>query len=67
MLAMTERDENEAAADAVRQTLKTHETPLPADVEAAWSAGVRKVDKRTMSLLRAAFEVGVEVGKGSLR
>jgi len=29
----------------------------------AWSAGVQKVDARTMALLRAAFEVGVEAGK----
>lgn len=69
-LGMTERDENEAAADAVRHTLASHETPLPADVEAAWaawSAGVGKVDARVMALLRAAFEVGVEAGRHQRR
>lgn len=59
-------DSNQAAADAVRETIRKHETPLPADVEAAWaawSAGVGKVDARAMALLRAAFEAGVEAGK----
>ena len=62
---MTEGDENEAAADAVRHTLRSRETPLPAGVEAAWEAwiaGIHKVDGRTKALLRAAFEVGVEAG-----
>jgi hypothetical protein len=59
------RDANEAAADAVRETIRKHEQPLPADVEAAWTqwiAGIQKVDARGMALLRAAFEVGVDVG-----
>ena len=62
------RDPNQAAAEAVRETIRRHETPLPADVEAAWaawSAGVGKVDARGMALLRAAFEAGVEVGRQS--
>ena len=59
-------DPNEAAARVVRAVTAKHEQPLPADVEAAWSAwiaGVQKVDERTKALLRAAFEVGVEAGR----
>src|SRR4051794_10991193 len=58
-----QRDENESAADVIRRTIVKHETPLPADAEQAWAAGVQKVDARTMALLRAAFEVGVEAGR----
>ena len=60
-------DPNESAARAVAETLAKHERPLPTDAEAAWaewSAGIAKVDTRTMTLLRAAFEVGVGVGAG---
>jgi len=63
------RDENQAAAEAVRETIRRHETPLPADLEAAWtqwSAGIQKVDARGMALLRAAFEAGWEAA-GKLR
>lgn len=51
------------AARAVKQTIAKHETALTADLEAAWaewSAGVSKVDARTMTLLRAAFDAGAE-------
>lgn len=57
-------DANETAARIVRES--THEDKLPADVEQAWerwAAGVGKVDARTLALLRAAFEVGVEAGR----
>jgi hypothetical protein len=53
-----ESDANQTAARVVREATAKHETPLPADVEAAWaqwSAGVGKVDARVMALLRAAF------------
>jgi hypothetical protein len=63
-------DESQIAARIVRETIARTETPLPADVEAAWaewSRGVQKVDARTMALLRAAFEVGVEAAKASER
>jgi len=36
---------------------------MPADLEAAWaewSKGVKNVDERAMTLLRAAFEAGAE-------
>jgi hypothetical protein len=62
----THPDPNESAARVVAQTLAKHEQPLPADVEAAWaewSAGIAKVDKRTMTLLKAAFEAGVEAAR----
>jgi len=63
---MPKRDESQAAAHVVRQIITNHEQPLPADVEAAWkawSAGIQRVDARTMALLRAAFEVGVEAAQ----
>lgn len=37
MLAMTERDETQAAADVMGRILNKHEQPLPADVEQAWT------------------------------
>jgi hypothetical protein len=39
---------------------------LPAEAEAAWvawSAGIQKVDESTMTMLRAAFEAGFDVGQ----
>jgi hypothetical protein len=60
------QDPNRAAARAVAQTIAKHEQPLPADVEQAWAtwiAGIANVDARAKLLLRAAFEVGVEVGR----
>lgn len=39
------------------------EKPLPADLEAAWaewSKSIKGVDERSWTLLRAAFEVGIE-------
>ncbi|MEX2219797.1 MAG: hypothetical protein WD749_13680 [Phycisphaerales bacterium] len=59
------RDPNTEAARVVRETTDQG-NPLPADVEAAWQAwvkGVQKVDERARTLLRAAFEAGVEAGK----
>ena len=59
-------DEVQAAVRVGNETTARHSGPLPSGVEAAWkawSAGVQKVDARTMALLRAAFEVGVEAGK----
>jgi len=56
-------DEVQAAVRVGNETVARHSEPLPAGVEAAWaawSAGVGKVDARTMALLRAAFEAGVE-------
>ena len=61
-----EQDPNRAAARVVGQTIAKHETPIPNDVEAAWTAwiaGIANVDARAKVLLRAAFEVGVEAGK----
>ena len=59
-------DANETAARIVGESAARNEERLPADVEAAWeawSAGVGKVDARTLALLRAAFELGVEAGR----
>jgi hypothetical protein len=58
-------DVNEVAARIVRQSTATNDA-MPADLEAAWaawSAGVGKVDGRTMALLRAAFEAGAEAAR----
>jgi hypothetical protein len=40
---MTERDETQAAADAVRHILNKHEQPLSAEGEAAWAAWIAGV------------------------
>lgn len=59
-------DFNQDAHRIIREATAKHEQPLPADLEAAWeawSAGVGKVDRRGMELLRAAFEAGWEAGK----
>lgn len=62
------------AAEAARVVRKVTDPgtppPLPLDVEAAWqrwSKGVQKVDERVRSLLRAAFEAGVEAGRAKGR
>lgn len=58
---MTEPDANETAHRIARETTKTDK--LPADIEAAWEAwisGIQQVDERARTLLRAAFEAGVE-------
>jgi hypothetical protein len=59
-------DPNAEAARVVRKvTDPGTPPPLPADVEAAWQRwvkGVQKVDERVRTLLRAAFEAGVEAG-----
>lgn len=52
-------DPNEDAARVVRES--TAGSDLPADLEAAWaewSKGIKNVDERGMTLLRAAFEAG---------
>ena len=56
----SKRDENEDAAEVVRQSTAAHDE-LPKGVEAAWSAWsarIQAVDERTRTLLRAAFEAG---------
>lgn len=53
-------DTNQTAARIIQQS--TQLDPLPPDLEAAWvqwSVGVQNLDPRMMTLLRAAFEVGV--------
>lgn len=58
-------DTNENAARIVRESTSDTDTPLPADLEAAWaewSKGIKKVDERGMELLRAAFEVAWKAG-----
>ena len=58
------RDPNEAAADLLRKATGEDE-PLPPDLEKAWEAWIRSiqnVDERARTLLRAAFEAGVEAG-----
>jgi hypothetical protein len=60
-------DPNSSIARAVRATAATDDE-LPADVEAAWSAWIdriQRVDERTKTLLRAAFEAGHAAGSSS--
>ena len=60
-------DSNETAAKMVRKLTDQEET-LPANLEAAWErwiAGVQKVDERAKTLLRAAFEAGVEAARNT--
>ena len=60
------RDPNEAAAKAVSKLTDQGE-PLPPDLEAAWAQwikGIQGIDERARTLLRAAFEAGVEAGGG---
>ena len=68
---MTEQDDmNQAAARIVSETIKRSETTISANIESAWeewSRGVAKVDARTMVLLKAAFEAGVDVGQSKAR
>ena len=59
-------DPNVEAARVVRES--TEGEGLPADREAAWtewSRGIKNVDERGMTLLRAAFEAGVDAGRQS--
>lgn len=55
-------DPNENAARITRKATG-HEDRLPPDLEAAWaewSKGIKNVDERGWTLLRAAFEAGAE-------
>jgi hypothetical protein len=59
-------DPNKEAARIVRQSTHQDEPPLPLEVEAAWQrwiAGVQQVDERVRTLLRAAFEAGVDAAE----
>lgn len=64
------KPKDDAAQNAVRvakQATDRNADALPDDVEKAWEAwsrGIAKLDARTMALLRAAFEVGVEAARG---
>lgn len=56
-------DANQAAARVVAESTRDDATTPPQDLEAAWEkwvAGIQRVDDRTRSLLRAAFEAGYE-------
>ena len=58
-------DPNTQAARVVRKATTHDGEPLPADVEKAWEAWIaqiKQVDERARTLLRAAFEAGVEAG-----
>ena len=58
-------DPNTEAARVVREATDEG-NPLPADLEAAWSEwikGIQGIDERARTLLRAAFEAGVEAGQ----
>ena len=59
------RDPNEAAADLLRKATGEDDR-LPPNVEGAWEAwigSIQQVDERVRTLLRAAFEAGVEAGR----
>lgn len=63
---MTNPDPNENAARIVRDATKAQDAPLPPDLEAAWrewSKGIKDVDERAWTLLRAAFEAGAEAAR----
>lgn len=63
-LGMAE-DPNTLAARIAKQ-IQAQEETLPADLEAAWerwSAGIQQVDERVRTLLRAAFEAGVDAAQ----
>jgi hypothetical protein len=63
-------DFNQIAVQAVKRVADLHEAKLPADVEAAWEAwikGIQKIDDRIRTLLRAAFEVGAEAATRNKR
>jgi|GEM_PF-1329837 len=65
----TQSDPNQNAARIVGQAAG-RDRPLPADVEAAWaewSKGIKGVDERGWTLLRAAFEAGLEAGHNSCK
>jgi hypothetical protein len=58
-------DPNEEAARILRE-VTSRQDELPAGLEAAWqawSARIHSCDERTKTLLRAAFEAGVEAGR----
>lgn len=60
-------DANEQAADAVRRGTE-RPTPLYGDPDAAWDAWAKqlqKVEPRTLTLLRAAFDAGVVAGRNT--
>jgi len=60
---MIDPDPTTEAARIAREATSKHEKPLPADLEAAWaewSKGIKNVDERGMTLLRAAFEAGFD-------
>ena len=58
-------DFNEDAARVVAESVASNDVS-PESVEAAWlgwSRTIRGCDERTMTLLKAAFEAGVEAGR----
>lgn len=62
-----EPDPNVEAARIVGQSAAGQD-PLPGDLEAAWaewSGRIHKVDDRTRTLLRAAFEAGYSAASSS--
>lgn len=59
-------DPNEEAARVVRESTANGEKALPGDLEEAWviwSRGIKNVDQRTRTLLKAAFEAGYGAGQ----
>jgi hypothetical protein len=61
----SKRDPNEDAADVVARSTGRQDE-LPADLEAAWaewSKRLQRVDERTLTLLRAAFEAGADAAR----
>ena len=58
-------DENQAAHRVVRKSTGEGEQASPPGLEEAWrewSQHIQKVDERSLTLLRAAFEAGYEAG-----
>jgi len=58
-------DPNKEAARVVRKATDEGNS-LPAELEAAWAEwikGIQGIDERARTLLRAAFEAGVEAAR----
>lgn len=61
-MKLNRSDQNRAAFRLVKKATKESTTPPKGleDAWEAWSKRIQRVDERTMTLLRAAFEAGYE-------
>lgn len=64
-MAKAKTDANQDAARVVGEATGSHAAP-PDDQDAAWADWSRRIqgtDERTLTLLRAAFDAGVDTGR----